>query len=107
MSNHRDAADLARGAGALQLRVRTEPPGRDLAAHGDRESNQYLRGELPRRHPADAILSEESADDMRRITARRVWILDPLDGSREFAEQGPDDWAVPHCPLGRRQSQRL
>jgi 3'(2'), 5'-bisphosphate nucleotidase len=43
--------------------------------------------------PADAVLSEEADDDPARLTADRVWITDPLDGTREFAE-GRDDWAV-------------
>jgi 3'(2'), 5'-bisphosphate nucleotidase len=45
-------------------------------------------------HPDDAVLSEESADDPARLTARRVWIVDPLDGTREYTESGRVDWAV-------------
>jgi 3'(2'), 5'-bisphosphate nucleotidase len=44
--------------------------------------------------PADAVLSEEGADDQRRLQAERVWIVDPLDGTREFSEPGRPDWAV-------------
>src|SRR5690242_11215126 len=44
--------------------------------------------------PGDAVLSEEGADDPIRLSAERVWIVDPLDGTREFSESGRDDWAV-------------
>jgi len=50
--------------------------------------------ELARLRPADAVLSEEGADDAARLTADRVWIVDPLDGTREFGEPGRQDWAV-------------
>src|SRR5207244_2968099 len=49
---------------------------------------------LAERFPDDAVLSEESADDGRRLSARRVWIVDPLDGTREFGEADRTDWAV-------------
>ena len=45
-------------------------------------------------HPDDAVLSEEGVDDAERLSARRVWIVDPLDGTREFGEEGRTDWAV-------------
>jgi 3'(2'), 5'-bisphosphate nucleotidase len=45
-------------------------------------------------HPDDAILSEEALDDRARLTVRRVWVVDPLDGTREFLEVGRSDWAV-------------
>ena len=50
--------------------------------------------ELARLRPADAVLSEEGKDDSVRLTSRRVWIVDPLDGTREFSELDRDDWAV-------------
>ncbi len=52
-------------------------------------------------HPDDRILSEESADDRRRLEADRVWIIDPLDGTREYTEAGRSDWAV-HVALWER-----
>ena len=47
------------------------------------------------------MLSEEGADDPARLSARRVWIVDPLDGTREFGEPGRTDWAV-HVALWER-----
>jgi 3'(2'), 5'-bisphosphate nucleotidase len=49
---------------------------------------------LARARPDDAVLSEEGADDPVRLRSQRVWIVDPLDGTREFSEPGRDDWAV-------------
>jgi 3'(2'), 5'-bisphosphate nucleotidase len=90
-----DAAELAEAAGRILLDVRREPlEGKALGARGDRLSNEYLVAGLKRRHPGDAILSEESADDHARLGAERLWIVDPLDGTREFGEPGRDDWAV-------------
>jgi 3'(2'), 5'-bisphosphate nucleotidase len=56
---------------------------------------------LQRLRPADAVLSEEGADDLARLAAERVWIVDPLDGTREFGEAGRADWAV-HVALWER-----
>src|SRR5262249_57933352 len=61
---------------------------------GDRQSHEFLIAELARRRPGDAVLSEEGADDPARLSASRVWIVDPLDGTREFGEAGRTDWAV-------------
>ncbi|MDG2535809.1 3'(2'),5'-bisphosphate nucleotidase CysQ [Sphingomonas sp. HITSZ_GF] len=87
-------ADLARSiaeeAGALLLRIQDECAGGD---RGDREANALILAALALARPDDAVLSEESADDPARLSARRVWIVDPLDGTREFAERR-DDWAV-------------
>ena len=60
---------------------------------------------LTQHRPDDSVLSEEAADDKSRLTARRVWIIDPLDGTREFSEPPRDDWAV-HVALwdGRASS---
>jgi 3'(2'), 5'-bisphosphate nucleotidase len=57
--------------------------------------------ELARERPGDAVLSEEGVDDKARLTAERVWIVDPLDGTREFGEPGRADWAV-HVALWSR-----
>jgi 3'(2'), 5'-bisphosphate nucleotidase len=84
------ARSIAGAAGELLLQVQAD--GAD-GARGDREANHLILDMLRDARPDDAILSEESADDPSRLSARRVWIVDPLDGTREFAE-GRDDWAV-------------
>ncbi len=92
------AAELAEEAGRLLLEVRARErgrtEGRELGRVGDAEANDLIVGALRRRRPNDAILSEESADDLSRLDASRVWIIDPLDGSREYGVDGRDDWAV-------------
>ena len=89
------AADLAAEAGRrlLALRARGGDPD-DLRREGDRRSHEFLAGELARYRPGDALLSEEGADSRERLAASRVWIVDPLDGTREFGEPGRTDWAV-------------
>ena len=89
------ATDLAGEAGCLLLALRAR--GGDPSAlrqAGDRSSHEFLTAELARHRPGDAVLSEEGADDPARLAARRVWIVDPLDGTREFGEPGRTDWAV-------------
>jgi 3'(2'), 5'-bisphosphate nucleotidase len=91
------AARLASAAGDLLLDIRdssdaTDP--RELGRRGDLESNRMILAELARARPDDLVLSEESADDSRRLAAGRVWIIDPLDGTREFTMPGRSDWAV-------------
>jgi 3'(2'), 5'-bisphosphate nucleotidase len=49
---------------------------------------------LATHRPDDAVLSEEGKDDKARLEAKRVWIVDPLDGTREFSEPPREDWAV-------------
>ena len=73
---------------------------RDLKDRGDHESQAFLARFLAENAPEDAILSEEAPDDPARLVAERVWIIDPLDGTREFSE-GRDDWAV-HVALWER-----
>ena len=90
------ARRLATEAGVRLLRVRDEFGSLDVPAlrdAGDAAGQQFLAGELSVGRPEDAVLSEEAVDDAVRLTANRVWIIDPLDGTREFAE-GRDDWAV-------------
>jgi 3'(2'), 5'-bisphosphate nucleotidase len=89
------AAELAEQAGQLLLDLRAEggDPG-DLRTAGDRLSHEFLAAELAARRPGDAVLSEEGRDDRSRLAAERVWIVDPLDGTREFGEPGRTDWAV-------------
>ena len=90
------AADLADEAGHWLLSLRAARGGDPSALRdaGDRSSHEFLTAELARRRPGDAVLSEEGADDPARLAARRVWIVDPLDGTREFGEPGRTDWAV-------------
>jgi 3'(2'), 5'-bisphosphate nucleotidase len=99
------AAEIARRAGDLLLEVRAtaEAEGVDdktTRRRGDLTSNELILAELARERPDDAVLSEESRDDPIRLDAERVWIVDPLDGTREFAEFGRTDWAV-HVALVR------
>src|SRR6516164_8783571 len=96
------AAELAEQAGSLLLGLRAEggEPG-DLRKAGDRLSHEFLTAELAARRPGDAVLSEEGRDNPARLSADRVWIVDPLDGTREFGEPGRTDWAV-HVALWER-----
>jgi 3'(2'), 5'-bisphosphate nucleotidase len=64
-------------------------------------SHEFLAAELGRLRPTDAVLSEEGKDDRERLSASRVWIVDPLDGTREYGEAGRSDWAV-HVALWER-----
>ena len=96
------AADLAAEAGRRLLALRAAGGAADdLRRAGDRSSHEFLAAELARRRPGDAVLSEEGADDPARLSADRVWIVDPLDGTREFGEPGRSDWAV-HVALWER-----
>lgn len=109
---------LAARAGQLLLDVRADRGHDDpaaLKAAGDKLSHDLIRTELARWRPADAVLSEEDDHARRawvagsgptppaRLDADRVWIIDPLDGTREFAEEGRSDWAV-HVALWARNA---
>lgn len=89
------ARKLAREAGDLLVRLRAGGmhDGRALGDAGDWQANTYLLEALARERSDDAVLSEESIDDGKRFAADRVWIIDPLDGTREYRE-GRADWAV-------------
>ena len=96
-ADHTLAAQLAEAAGELLLRTREDNAGidpKELKDLGDKVSHDFLMAELASTRPEDAVLSEEGADDKARLSAERVWIVDPLDGTREFSEAGRDDWAV-------------
>jgi len=96
------AAELAAEAGRRLLELRAGSGEPDALRHaGDRGSHEFLTAELARRRPGDAVLSEEGDDDPGRLAASRVWIVDPLDGTREFGEPGRTDWAV-HVALWER-----
>jgi 3'(2'), 5'-bisphosphate nucleotidase len=89
------AAHLAADAGRLLVaqRAATILEGAALGRAADRVANELILAGLADWRPGDAILSEESPDDPARLAASRVWIVDPLDGTREYAE-GREDWAV-------------
>ncbi len=105
-NDHVLARDLADQAGRRLLELRAGGGEPDLLRRaGDRMSHEFLAAELAARRPGDAVLSEEAADDKARLTADRVWIVDPLDGTREFGEPGRTDWAV-HVALWERAAAR-
>jgi 3'(2'), 5'-bisphosphate nucleotidase len=89
------AARLAEGAGRLLIETRKSGclEGRALGKAGDKVSNAFIVTALREWRPEDPILSEESPDRDARLGSERVWIIDPLDGTREYSE-GRDDWAV-------------
>ncbi len=100
-ADHDLAHDLAERAGALLLEVRAEldgAPAAELRSAGDARSNRWLVDQLRADRPDDALLSEEERERSdsiaERLTSRRVWIVDPLDGTREFSEPPRSDWAV-------------
>ena len=98
MTDHEDSARIATAAGALLVELR----GRDAPGYvADQASHALIAGLLHEAHAADAVLSEEAADDPARLHAQRVWIVDPLDGTREYSEPGRTDWAV-HVALWER-----
>jgi 3'(2'), 5'-bisphosphate nucleotidase len=101
-ADHQLAASLAEQAGhlLLELREQISDPA-ELKAAGDRQANQLILSGLATARPDDPILSEESPDGDARHGADRVWIVDPLDGTREFGERGRTDWAV-HVALAER-----
>ena len=115
LDDHALSARLATDAGRLLVDLRAAAvadaeaagrplDGKDLGAEGDRRAHELLMARLAAARPTDAVLSEEGVDGTRarlgaatspaRLTAERVWIVDPLDGTREFGEEGRTDWAV-------------
>jgi len=97
VSDHELAATLATQAGKLLLDVRVEladASGAERKAAGDKRSHDFLMEALAKERPGDAVLSEEGADNPIRLSSSRVWIVDPLDGTREFSELDREDWAV-------------
>ncbi len=93
------AAHLAAVAGRLLLDVRAsgmfanDPTGKALGKAGDQTANQFLVHALRAQRPDDGLLSEESKDTAERLSKSRVWIVDPVDGTREYGEERAD-WAV-------------
>jgi 3'(2'), 5'-bisphosphate nucleotidase len=98
LSDEELAAALAREAGRLLIRLRRHFQGmaaaRDqLGTVADRRAHGFLVSELARVRPGDVVLSEESREPVARLDARRLWIVDPLDGTAEYAA-GREDFAV-------------
>ncbi len=102
--DHAFAAWAAEQAGARLLEVRSQGlQGRELKDAGDAAAQEVLAGLLGTHRPDDHVLSEEARDDQSRVDADRVWIIDPLDGTREFSEPPREDWAV-HVALWERSA---
>ena len=102
--DHLEAARIATAAGELLLSIRDEMSSRgadpkEMKDEGDRRSHEFIMEELRRVRPDDAILSEEGreedgSDGVARLSAERTWIIDPVDGTREYSEPPRTDWAV-------------
>lgn len=95
MSDGELAIHLAEVAGRILLEVRTSGmfEGKSLGLAGDQTANQFLVHALRQQRPDDGLLSEESKDTEERLSKSRVWIVDPVDGTREYGEERAD-WAV-------------
>ena len=89
------AAHLAQVAGSILIEVRESGmfEGKALGQAGDQTANQFLVHALREQRPEDGLLSEESKDTAERLSKERVWIVDPVDGTREYGE-ARTDWAV-------------
>ncbi|WP_159235103.1 3'(2'),5'-bisphosphate nucleotidase CysQ [Mycolicibacterium vanbaalenii] len=103
------AAEVAAEAGELLLAMREQigygdfyDP-YDLGDAGDKQANVLILDRLHRERPNDSVLSEEAVDDVSRVHADRVWIVDPVDGTHEYSMPGRADWAV-HIALWQRSS---
>jgi 3'(2'), 5'-bisphosphate nucleotidase len=98
LDDHRLAAKIATAAGGALNAIRASGvlAGKKLGAIGDAMANEMIARMLAHARPDDGFLSEESAPDPKRLCCDRVWIIDPLDGTREYGEhhEGRDDWAV-------------
>ncbi|MGF6962954.1 3'(2'),5'-bisphosphate nucleotidase CysQ [Paraburkholderia youngii] len=96
--DHRLAVHIATAAGAALNAIRASAvlAGKPLGTAGDATANELITHILAHTRPADGFLSEESAPDPKRLALDRVWIIDPLDGTREYGEclERRDDWAV-------------
>ena len=103
------AAEVAVEAGELLLAMREQIEFGDvydpysLGDAGDKRANTLILDRLHRERPHDSVLSEEAVDNLSRVDADRVWIVDPVDGTHEYAMPGRADWAV-HIALWQRFS---
>jgi 3'(2'), 5'-bisphosphate nucleotidase len=89
------AGRAARAAADVLLSLRDGGlTGRPLGDAGDAAAQLAILDVLTAERPGDVVFSEEAVDDRRRLAADRVWIVDPLDGTREYGERGRRDWAV-------------
>ena len=104
------AHDLADEVGRALIAARE-----DLFAHHDTSgvkdaadalAQRIIEERLGRDRPDDVVLSEEAVDDLSRLGAQRVWIVDPLDGTREYAAKGRSDWGV-HIALWEAEAETL
>ncbi|HET6151730.1 MAG TPA: 3'(2'),5'-bisphosphate nucleotidase CysQ [Marmoricola sp.] len=98
-NDHLFAAWTATVAGQLLLGVRTSGlEGKALKDAGDLASHELLMGLFAQYKPEDAVLSEEehrgTSGVLDRLATPRVWIIDPVDGTREYSEPPREDWAV-------------
>lgn len=97
-NDHEVSRQIAAEAGRLLMDLRGSVPGsvdtRWLRDEGDGRSHRLIMGRLAELRPDDAVLSEEGKDSQERLRHQRVWVVDPLDGTREFGEVPRDDWAV-------------
>ena len=110
-ADHALARRLATDAGEVLLRMRAAHPDADtrrqaLKDAGDAGAQAFIAAALAEAVPHDAVLSEEAVDTTHRLGADRVWIIDPVDGTREFGEPPRDDWAV-HVALWERAADDL
>lgn len=95
MNDSELAANLAEVAGRLLIEIRASGvlSLKALGQAGDATANQFLVHALREQRPEDGLLSEEEKDNEERLAKSRVWIIDPVDGTREFGEARAD-WAV-------------
>ena len=104
--DHRIAADIAEATGVMLVQLRAELVSAGVASwrvmdEGDMRAHHFIVERLTALRPDDAILSEEGRDGPARLSADRVWVVDPLDGTNEFGQPGRSDWAV-HIALAVR-----
>lgn len=108
IEDHQLARRLASQTGELLLRLRAANPDQRarrqaLKDAGDAGAQAFIAAQLAAAVPDDAVLSEEAVDTAARLHADRVWIIDPVDGTREFGDPPRDDWAV-HISLWERDA---
>jgi 3'(2'), 5'-bisphosphate nucleotidase len=90
------ARSAALAAGTILLAGRSDPGGQEVKSDGspvtaaDRDANAAILSRLGAAFPGDPVLSEESADDLARLARPRLWVVDPLDGTRDFLEGSPE-----------------